>query len=224
MDRFLTREPGRQTRHSFSFGAAYDPERVAFGPLIALNDDVLGATAGYDAHEHADVVLVTWVVLGALAHEDADGRTTQPAGQLAVTRAGSGITHSERADGRATRFVQAWLRAGAHGGDHGGEHGGEPSRRTTTPDLGSGDLVVVADAADLDVPGAELRIADLPTGGTVKVPEAALRYVFVVTGALMRSSLAEPLTAGDAFEITGDHEVSLTAAVPTQLLAWSFAS
>jgi redox-sensitive bicupin YhaK (pirin superfamily) len=228
MDRFLTREPGRQTRHSFSFGAAYDPERVSFGPLVALNDDVLGATAGYDAHEHTDVVLVTWVVLGALAHEDTDGRTTQPAGQLAVTRAGSGITHSEHADGRATRFVQAWLRPGDHAGEHSGEHSGEqggvPARRTTTPDLGSGDLVVVADADDLGIPGAELRIADVPTGGTVSVPEAALRYVFVVTGALMRSSMAEPLTAGDAFEITGDHEVSLTAAVPTQLLAWSFGS
>lgn len=224
MDRFLTREPGRQTRHSFSFGAAYDPERVSFGPLVALNDDVLGATAGYDAHEHTDVVLVTWVVLGALAHEDAGGRTTQPAGQLAVTRAGPGISHSERADGRATRFVQAWLRPGEHPREHGGEDGGAPTRRTTTPDLSSGDLVVVADADDLGIPGAELRIGDVPTGGTVSVPEAALRYVFVVTGALMRSSLAEPLTAGDAFEITGDHEVSLTAAVPTQLLAWSFGS
>jgi quercetin 2,3-dioxygenase len=47
--------------------------------------------------------------------------------------------------------------------------------------------------------------------------------VFVTTGALTRSSLAEPLSAGDAFEITGNHEVTLTAAVPTQLLAWSFA-
>ena len=140
---------------------------------------------------------------------------TQPVGQLAVTRAGSGITHSERADGRATRFVQAWLRPA--------EAGGEPSRRTTTPDLGSGDLVVVADEGDLAIPGAALRIADLAMGSTVTLPAAALRYVFVATGALRRSSLAEPLAAGDAFEITGDDEVTLTAAVPTQLLVWSFA-
>jgi hypothetical protein len=44
----------------------------------------------------------------------------------------------------------------------------------------------------------------------------------VATGALIRSSLAEPLAAGDAFEITGDHDVTVTAAVPTQLLVWSF--
>jgi quercetin 2,3-dioxygenase len=214
-DRFLTREAGRQTRHSFSFGAAYDPERVSFGPLVALNDDLLGARAGYDAHEHSDLVLVTWVLSGALAHEDEGGRVTQPVGELAVTRAGRGITHSERAADVATRFVQAWLRPG--------EIGGEPGRWTSTPDLSGGGLVVVADETRLGVPGATYRIGDLPAGVTVTVPAAPLRHVFVATGALTRSSLAEPLTAGDAFEITGDHEVTVTAAVPTQLLVWSFA-
>jgi quercetin 2,3-dioxygenase len=214
MDRFGTREPGRQTRHSFSFGSAYDAERVSFGPLVALNDDLLAAGVGYDAHEHSDLVLVTWVVSGELEHEDATGCVTQRPGELAVTRAGTGITHSERAGDQATRFVQAWLRPG--------EAGGEPSRRTTTPELGGGDLVVVAGAEELGIPGAAYLIGDVPAGATVTVPVAPLRYVFVATGALTRSSLAEPLTAGDAFEIAGDHDVTVTAAVPTQLLVWSF--
>ena len=68
-----------------------------------------------------------------------------------------------------------------------------------------------------------MRLGELPTGATVTVPEAPLRYVFVVTGALTRSSLAEPLSAGDAFEVTGNHDVTVTAAVPTALMAWSFA-
>jgi quercetin 2,3-dioxygenase len=215
MDRFVTREPGRQTRHSFSFGPSYDADRISFGPMVALNDDLLAEGAGYDAHHHADVVLVTWVVSGALAHEDAQGRVVQPVGELAVTRAGSGITHREYADAPATRFVQAWLRPA--------ELGEDPSRTTTTPDLTPDDLVVAADETDLGIPGATCRIGEIPAGATVSVPEAPLRYVFVTTGALTRSSLAEPLSAGDAFEITGNHEVTLTAAVPTQLLAWSFA-
>jgi quercetin 2,3-dioxygenase len=210
----VTREPGRQTRHSFSFESSYDPERISFGPLIALNDDLLGAGRGYDAHEHADVVLVTWVVSGALAHDDESGCVTQPAGELAITRAGTGITHSERAADSATRFVQAWLRPG--------EPGGEPARSTSTPDLRGDDLVVVADESELGVPGAAYRIADLAAGATLTLPDAPRRYVFVATGALTRSSLAEPLAAGDAFEITGDHEMTVTAAVPTQLLMWSF--
>src|SRR3954447_1005876 len=91
LDRFVSREPGRQTRHSFSFGASYDPERVSFGPLVALNDDLLGTGTGYDAHPHSDVVLVTWVVTGELTHVDDTGAVLQPAGELAVTHAGSGI-------------------------------------------------------------------------------------------------------------------------------------
>lgn len=211
----MTRDTGRQTRHSFSFGSSYDPDRVAFGPLVAINDDLLAAGAGYDAHDHSETVLVTWVVTGGLAHEDHDGRVRQAAGELAITRTGTGITHSERAEGVATRFVQAWLRPG--------QADDEPVRRTSVPDLGSGDLVVVADEADLGVPGATYRIGDLQAGATVRVPAAPLRYVFVATGALTRSSLAEPLSAGDAFEITGDDDVTVTTAVPTQLLVWSFA-
>jgi redox-sensitive bicupin YhaK (pirin superfamily) len=216
MGRFVTRATGRQTRHSFSFGSSYDPDRVSFGPLVALNDDLLASGAGYDAHEHSDVVLVTWVLSGELVHEDAEETTSQAAGELAITRAGTGIRHSEHAGDRATRFVQAWLRPG--------EPGGGPSRRTTTPELGNGDLVVVADEDDLGVPGASYRIGELPAGTTLTVPPAPLRYVFVAGGALTRSSLAEPLSAGDAFEITGDHDVTVTTAVPTQLHVWSFTS
>jgi redox-sensitive bicupin YhaK (pirin superfamily) len=215
LDRFVTREQGRQTRHSFSFGASYDPERVSFGPLVALNDDLLGTTAGYDDHEHADLVLVTWVVAGALAHTDGDGTSLQRAGELAVTVTGAGIRHSERAADSATRFVQAWLTPG--------DPGGEPRRTVTTPDLSGGGLVTVATADDLGVPGATLGLVDLPGGAGVTLPEAPLRYAFVVSGALTRSSLAEPLAAGDAFEISGEGDVSVTAAVPTQLMVWSFA-
>jgi redox-sensitive bicupin YhaK (pirin superfamily) len=217
MDRFVTRERGRQTRHSFSFGSHYDPERVSFGPLVALNDDLLGPGVGYDAHEHRDVVLVTWVVSGELAHEDAAGRTVQPPGQLAIIRAGRGISHSEHAASGAVRFVQAWLQPDAASPDT-----DEPGRRTSTPDLGDDELVVVADGKDLGVAGATYRIADLAAGVTVTVPPAPKRYLFVATGALLRSSLAEPLHAGDAFEVTGDHDLTVTTAVPSQLLVWSF--
>jgi quercetin 2,3-dioxygenase len=215
MDRFVSREPGRQTRHSFSFGASYDAERVSFGPLVALNDDLLGTGAGYDAHEHEDVVLVTWVVSGALAHTDGSGTSTQRAGELAVTRAGTGITHSERAADSATRFLQAWLTPGTVGA--------EPARFTTTPDLTGGGWVAVAEETDLGVPGATLFLADLPAGATLALPVAPQRYVFVVTGALIRSSLAQPLAAGDAFEIRDERDLEVTTAVPTQLMVWTFA-
>jgi redox-sensitive bicupin YhaK (pirin superfamily) len=221
-DRFLTRESGRQARHSFSFGAHLDPARTAFGPLVALNDELLGAGRGYDAHEHADVVLVTWVVHGALEHTGPDGTSIQSPGELAVTTAGTGITHSEVASGAATRFVQMWLRPD--------RPGGAARRDVSTPALPAGELVEVAGATELGVSDASLAIAALAPGDTVSLPDAPRVYAFVITGALVRSSMAEPLAAGDAFEITDEHrggrarrDLSVTAAVPTQLLVWSFA-
>jgi redox-sensitive bicupin YhaK (pirin superfamily) len=222
LDRFSTRESGRQALHSFSFGSFYDPERVAFGPLTALNDHLLGRGQGYDAHEHRDVVLVTWVVFGALVHTDETGTSRLGAGELAVTHTAGGTTHSEVAGDAATRFVQMWLRPGATGG--------EPRRETATPDLRGPGLVPVAGASGLtlDVPGATLSIADLSDGEVLTLPDEPLVYVFVVTGALLRSSLAEPLAAGDAFEITrgdedrGGRDLWVTAAVRTQLLVWTF--
>ena len=103
--------------------------------------------------------------------------------------------------------------------------GGDPVRQTATPDLSRPGLVPVAgDAAlPLDVPGATLAMADLAAGETVHLPGEPLVYAFVVTGALVRSSLAEPLAAGDAFEIVGESGLAVTAAVPTQLPVWTFA-
>jgi quercetin 2,3-dioxygenase len=216
--RFLTRETGRQTRHSFSFGEFYDPGRVSFGPLVALNDDLLGREAGYPDHDHSDLVIVTWVVTGCLEHGDELGTTRQPAGQIAVTATGSRTMHSERAAGEVTRFVQVWLTPDAAGGS--------ASREVATPDLSVGGWVTAAggDALPLGIAGARLEIAELSDGESIALPDASRAYVFVVSGALIRSSLAEPLAAGDAFEIT-EHSgrgLDVTAAVPTQLLAWSF--
>jgi hypothetical protein len=218
LDRFSTRESGRQTRHSFSFGESYDPDRVSFGPMIALNDDLLGGGAGYDAHEHADVVLVSWVVFGELTHTDADGTLVLPAGHSLIDRTGAGTSHSERTGEAATRFLQMWLRPD--------EPGGPTSAVRSGFDLDADPhaAVVTDGARQLGVAGATLDVHRVASGESVTLPDAPLAYLFVVTGALARSSLAEPLSAGDAFEITGEPGTSVTAAVPTDLLVWTFSS
>jgi hypothetical protein len=101
----------------------------------------------------------------------------------------------------------------------------------STPDLAAPGWVTVAGdgagqgALALGVAGARLDIAELAAGESIAMPGESRAYVFVVSGALVRSSLAEPLAAGDAFEITehAGRDLGVTAAVPTQLLAWSFA-
>jgi hypothetical protein len=66
-----------------------------------------------------------------------------------------------------------------------------------------------------------MHVAELDGGESVLLPAGARRHLFVASGALLRSSLAEPLGQGDAFLIEAEDDVEVTAAVPTQLLVWT---
>lgn len=210
--RYVDREPGRVTRHAFSFGADYDPERLGFGPLVCHDDHLLGSGRGFDTHRHSGLEIVTYVVSGALRHVDAGGTTVVPAGSVAHFSPGDGADHSEHATAEGPcRFVQAWLRSEAD----------DRPRYDVTPvgDQPPGGLAPVAEP----LPGAVLHLGRLDAGVPVDLPAAPRLHAYVVTGALLRSSLAEPLSAGDAFEMTGAGGHRVEAGVPTELLVWTFA-
>ncbi len=220
-DRFLTREAGRSTRHGFSFGPHYDPEHLGFGPMVCHDDHLLRSGLGFEDHPHSDLEIVTWVLAGALAHTGPGGGTLVRPGTVQVQSAGSGIRHGEvAAEGAgATRFVQVWLRPD--------EPGGDPSYQLVDVAPGEGLVPVVAGddpaaPARVGVAGATMYVADLAAGQSVGLPDAPLAHAFVATGALVRSSMAQPLAAGDAFLVTDQPGIELTAAAPTQLLVWTF--
>ena len=223
--RFLSRDEGRTTRHSFSFGAHYDPENVGFGPMVCHDDHLLRGGSGFPDHPHRDLEIVTWVLSGAVVHTASVGPpTTVGAGQVQVLSAGSGVVHSEIAESGSgpTRFVQTWVRPD--------ESGAAPSY--TSHSVGdavlSGGLVPVVSghdgsaAARIGTASATLHAAVLDAGESVTLPDDLLQHVFVATGSLARSSLVQPLSAGDAFRISDRPGLSLTAASPTELLVWSF--
>ena len=111
-DRFVTTTDDVTTRHSFSYGAHYDPDNIAFGPIIAINEEQVSPGAGYDAHHHADVEIVSWVLEGALSHEDTTGhRGIIEPGTAQRLSAGTGVQHAERNASRTEplRFVQMML-------------------------------------------------------------------------------------------------------------------
>lgn len=223
--RFVTRGEGRTTRHSFSFGDHYDPDNVAFGPMVCHDDHLLRGGAGFPDHPHRDLEIVTWVLAGAVVHSASVGPpTTVGAGQVQVLSAGSGVVHSEIAESGAgpTRFIQTWVRPD--------QAGAAPSYDSASVGdaVAAGGLVPVASGHDgnaatrIGTAAATLHAAVLDAGESVTLPGDPLQHVFVATGSLARSSLAEPLSAGDAFRITDRPGLSLTAASPTELLVWSF--
>lgn len=221
-DRFLSREIGRSTRHGFSFGPHYDPEHLGFGPMVCHDDHVLKGGQGFPDHPHRDLEIVTWVLSGALAHTGPGGDALLRPGSVQVQSAGAGIRHGEvAAEGvGGTRFVQVWLKPD--------EPGGEPSYQLVDVPLTGDGLTVVVSGDDPSAParvgvaGATMYAVDLAAGQSVTLPEDPLQHVFVATGALGRSSLAQPLAAGDAFLVTDQPGLELTAAAPTQLLVWTF--
>lgn len=83
-------------RHSFSFNQWYNPERVQFGALRVLNDDLITAGSGFPPHQHEDMEIVTIPLKGAVAHEDSSGgKGIVSAGEVQIMSAGTGVTHSE---------------------------------------------------------------------------------------------------------------------------------
>jgi redox-sensitive bicupin YhaK (pirin superfamily) len=208
-DRFVDRAAGRLTAHAFSFGSWYDADHVRFGPMVCQDDHLLRAGEGFPPHDHAGLVIVSWVLSGALDHDGPTGAQRVEPGQVAVLRTGAGVTHSEGAAAAQTRFIQVWLTA---------PEGDEPSYDVSTPALSTGEVVRVAEPA----PGAVFSVARLDANQPLRVPSAPLTHVFVGRGALLRSSLAEPLQDGDAFLFTDEPAHELTAGVPTELLIWHF--
>jgi len=97
---------------SFSFGPYYNPDRVHFGVLRVLNDDIIAAGRGFGFHPHDNMEIITIPIAGALEHKDSMGNTgVITAGEVQVMSAGTGIHHSEynHSKTEAANTLQIWL-------------------------------------------------------------------------------------------------------------------
>ncbi|WP_142786448.1 pirin family protein [Changchengzhania lutea] len=98
--------------HTFSFASYQNPERMNFGALRVLNDDVVQPKMGFGTHPHQNMEIISIPLKGALSHQDSMGnKQAIEVGEVQVMSAGTGLTHSEFNDSTtdAVNFLQLWI-------------------------------------------------------------------------------------------------------------------
>jgi quercetin 2,3-dioxygenase len=208
--------------HTFSFADYFDPQHVDFGPLRVINEDRVQPGAGFGMHGHRDMEILSYVLAGALAHQDSmgNGSTIRP-GDVQRMSAGRGVQHSEfnASNSEPLHFLQIWITPDVRGIEPGYEerHFSEQERRgrlrlIASPDRAEGSVLIHQDArvyAGL-FDGAETARLQIEPGRRL--------YVHLARGQANVAGTA--LAGGDALKLTDTRTVLVQDAREAELLVF----
>lgn len=202
------------SRHSFSFGSYYDPEHMGFSALRVINEDKVQPGRGFGTHGHRDMEIISYVLDGALEHQDSlgTGSVIRP-GDVQRMSAGTGIRHSEfnASQSDPVHFLQIWIVPNQTGIEPGYE------QIHVSPEDKQGQLRLVGsrDGRDGSVTihqDAELYASNLKSGDQVSYSLRPQRsaWVQVARGAIALNG--QLLAAGDGAAIVDEAMLELTGA------------
>lgn len=212
-------------RHTFSFAGYHDPRHMEFRSLRVLNEDRLSPGAGFPLHGHEDVEIVTYLLDGALRHEDSmgNGSVLRREDVLRMT-AGTGVRHSEMnaSDEEPVHLLQIWIDPGRRGLVPGYEEKHFPDaekagrlRPIVSPDGRDGSLRISQDL--------EMLAAVLPEGEAVVHRLRGGRHAWIQVA---RGSVAvdgKTLRQGDGAAVSEMASVSLTGVERAEVILFDLA-
>ncbi|KZP11143.1 pirin domain-containing protein [Athelia psychrophila] len=96
--------------HTFDFASYQGSGHDKFGALRVINEDRVAPKTGFGQHSHREFEIFSYIVSGELQHNDSMGNTEiMKRGDIQLTSAGTGISHSEKAHGaEQVHFLQIW--------------------------------------------------------------------------------------------------------------------
>ena len=97
--------------YSFSFANHFDPNRIQFGLLRVLNDDIVQPGMGFGTHPHENMEIISIPLKGEIRHKDSmDHTEVITAGEVQVMSAGTGVEHSEfNSSKEELNMLQIWI-------------------------------------------------------------------------------------------------------------------
>lgn len=213
-----------KTWHSFSFAEYHDEQHMGFDNLRVINQDIVQPGRGFSSHGHRDMEIITYVIRGAIEHEDSMGnREVVPAGDVQRMTAGTGVRHSEvnPSAEEELELLQVWILPDRKGLEPSYEQRsfavrGAGLQLLVSPD-GRGDSLKVHQ----DV---EMHAARLLAGESLEYALADDRSVWVqvVHGELLVDT-GETLQAGDGLAVTDQATVGLFANSDAELILFDMA-
>ena len=209
-----------ESYHTFSFAEYYNPNQMQFGSLRVINEDRVQPGQGFGKHGHKDMEIISYVLSGALNHQDSmgNGSTIVP-GDIQRMTAGSGILHSESngSGNDPVHFLQIWVLPNRMGLTPGYEqkHFSDEDKKNMLCLLGSSDGRNGSLTIHQDVFFYGSLLED---ESVLKFPlrEGRMAFVQVVRGGVNLNG--EILKAGDGAKILNEGLISLKGLPDAEIL------
>lgn len=213
------------TYHTFSFDQYYDPRYMNFRDLRVINEDFVAPGRGFPKHGHRDMEIITYILEGALKHEDSmgNGSVIRP-GDVQRMTAGTGVRHSERnaSDRERVHLLQIWILPHTVGLEPGYE------QKAFSEDERRGQLRLIAsedgrEGSVLVHQDVSLFASVLPAGSEVERTMDQLRYAWIQVARGSVSVNGEKADQGDGVIVVGESNLRIKAEEDAEVLLFDLA-